>query len=88
MSQGLFYSLCKNGCYQECYSSDSQCLYELLCLQCLASNVYIFVSQDGRCPAGGACYNISTFGKMADSFSNTTGLVVHFLEGTHLLDLT
>ena len=59
-----------------------------LCLQCLTSNVYIVVSQDGRCPAGGACYNISTFGKMADSFSNTTGLVVHFLEGTHLLDLT
>ena len=27
------------------------------------------------------------FGKMADSFSNSSGLVVYFLEGTHLLDL-
>ena len=57
-----------------------------LCLQCLTSDVYIVSSKDGRCP-GGACYNISTFGKMANSFSNTTGLVVHFLEGTHMLDL-
>ena len=57
------------------------------CLQCSTSDVFIVPSKDGRCP-GGACYNISTFGKMANSFSSTTGLVVHFLKGTHLLDLT
>ena len=61
-----------------------------LCLQCSTSDVYNIVpSEDGRCP-GSACYNISAFGKMANNsyFSSTTGLVVHFLKGTHLLDLT
>ena len=42
-------------------------------------------SEGEHCP--GTCFNITTFGKMADSFSNSFGLVVHFLEGTHLLNL-
>ena len=49
-------------------------------------DVYIQPSEGEHCP-GTYCYNITTFGKMADSFSNSFGLVVHFLEGTHLLDL-
>ena len=48
-------------------------------------NVYILPSEGENCP-GHSCYNISTFGKMADSLSNSSGLVAHFLEGTHLLD--
>ena len=49
-------------------------------------DVYIQLSEGEHCP-GTYCYNITTFGKMADSFSNSSGLVVHFLKGTHLLDL-
>ena len=51
----------------------------------MTRNVYILPSEDENCP-GHSCYNISTFGTMADSFSNSSGLVAHFLEGTHLLD--
>ena len=60
----------------------------VLSVSCLCStrDVYIQPSEGEHCP-GTPCYNINTFGKMADSFSNSSGLVVHFLEGTHLLDL-
>ena len=60
----------------------------VLSISCLCStrDVYIQPSEGEHCP-GTPCYNITTFGKMADSFSNSSGLVVHFLEGTHLLDL-
>ena len=60
----------------------------LLSISCLCStkDVYIQPSEGERhCP--GICYNVTTFGKMAGIFSNLSGLVVHFLEGTHLLDL-
>ena len=53
---------------------------------CSTRHVYIQPSEVMHCP-GTPCYNINTFGKMADNFSNSSGLVVHFLEGTHLLDL-
>ena len=53
---------------------------------CSTRDVYIQPSEGEHCP-GTPCYNITTFGKMADSFSNSSGLVVHFLEGNHLLDL-
>ena len=56
-----------------------------VCL-CSTRDVYIQPSEGDHCP-GTPCYNITTFGKMADSFSNSSGLVVHFLEGNHLLDL-
>ena len=49
-------------------------------------DVYIQSSEGEHCP-GTNCYNITTFGKMAKKFSNSSGLVVHFLKGTHLLDL-
>ena len=52
---------------------------------CSARKVYIQPSEGEHCP--GTCYNINTFGKLADSFSNSSGLFVHFLEGTHVLDL-
>ena len=60
----------------------------VLSVSCLCStrDVYIQQSEGEHCP-GTPCYNINTFGKMTDSFSNSSGLVVHFLEGTHLLDL-
>ena len=59
----------------------------VISISCLCStrDVYIQPSEGEPCP--GTCYNITTFGKMADSFSNSFGLVVYFLEGTHLLDL-
>ena len=60
-------------------------LFSISCL-CSARDVYIQPFESRHCP-GTPCYNITTFGKMADSFSNSSGLVVHFLEGTHLLDL-
>ena len=53
---------------------------------CSTRDVYIQPSEGEHCP-GTPCYNINTFGEMADSFSNSSGLVFHFLEGTHLLDL-
>ena len=58
----------------------------VLSISCLCStrDVYIQPSEGEHCPT---CYNITTFGKMADNFSNSFGLVVHFLEGTHLLNL-
>ena len=68
-------------------ATNSIILLLVLSISCLCStrDVYIQPSEDEHCP--GTCYNITTFGKMVDSFSNTIGLVVHFLEGTHLLDL-
>ena len=69
--------------------SNSFILLLMLSISCLCStrDVYIQPSEGEHCP-GTPCYNITTFGKMAaGSFSNSSGLVVHFLEGTHLLDL-
>ena len=56
----------------------------IVCL-CSTRDVYIQPSEGEHCP--GTCYNITTFGKMADNFSNSSGLNVHFLEGNHFLDL-
>ena len=60
----------------------------VLSVSCLCSTrvVYIHPSEGKQCP-GTPCYDINTFGKMAKMFFNSTGLVVRFLEGTHLLDL-
>ena len=60
----------------------------VLSVSCLCSTrvVYIQPSEGKQCP-GTPCYDINTFGKMAKMFFNSTGLVVRFLEGTHLLDL-
>ena len=60
----------------------------VLSVSCLCSTrvVYIHPSEGEYCP-GTPCYDINTFGKMAKTFFNSTGLVVRFLEGTHLLDL-
>ena len=69
--------------------SNSFILLLMLSISCLCStrDVYIQPSEGEHCP-GTPCYNITTFGKIAaGSFSNSSGLVVHFLEGTHLLDL-
>ena len=67
--------------------TNSIILLLVLSISCLCSSrdVYIQPSEGEHCP--GTCYDIKTFGKMADSFSYSFGLVVHFLEGTHLLDL-
>ena len=61
-------------------------MLSILC-PCSTRDVYIQPSEGAEhCP--GTCYNINTFGKMAHkNFSNSTDLIVHFLEGTHLLDL-
>ena len=63
-------------------------IFLMLSISCLCStrDVYIQPSEGEHCP-GTLCYNINTFGMMADSFSSSSGLVVHFLEGTHLFDL-
>ena len=68
-------------------SINNAILLLVLSISCLCStkDVYIQPSEGEHCP--GTCYNITTFGKMADSFYNSSGLVVHFSEGTHLLDL-
>ena len=68
-------------------ATNSTILLLVLSISCLCStrDVYIQPSEGEHCP--GTCYNITTFGKMADSFSNSFHLVVHFLEGTHFLDL-
>ena len=68
-------------------ATNSIILLLVLSISCLCStrDVYIQPSEGEHCP--GTCYNINTLGKMADNFSNSSGLVVHFLEGTHLLDL-
>ena len=68
-------------------STNNAILLLVLSISCLCStkDVCIQPSKGEHCP--GTCYNITTFGKMADSFSNSFGLVVHFLEGTHLLNL-
>ena len=70
-------------------TTNSIILLLVLYTSCLCStrDVYIQPSEGEHCP-GTPCYNISTFGEMArHNFSNSSGLVVHFLEGTHLLDL-
>ena len=69
-------------------ATNSFILLLMLSISCLCStrDVYIQPSEGEHCP-GTPCYNITTFGKMAGSFSNSSGLVVHFLEGTHLLNL-
>ena len=86
-------SLCSSTkSYSDNFSSvmatNSIILLQVLSISCLCStrDVYIQPSEDEHCP-GTPCYNVTTFGKMADSFSNSSGLVVHFLEGTHLLNL-
>ena len=80
---GLYYqsaSMATNSIILLVLISISSCLG-----LCSARDVYIQPSEGEHCP--GTCYNINTFGKIADSFSNTSGLVVHISEGTHLLDL-
>ena len=69
-------------------ATNSIILLLVLSISCLCStrDVYIQPSEGEHCP-GTPCYNVTTFGKMADNFSKSSGLVVHFLEGTHLLDL-
>ena len=69
-------------------STNSIILFLVLSISCPCStrDVYIQPSESEHCP-GTPCYNINTFGKLADNFSDSSGLVVHFLEGTHLLDL-
>ena len=69
-------------------ATNSIILLLVLSISCLCStrDVYIQPSEGEHCP-GTPCYNVTTFGKMVNSFSNSSGLVVHFLEGTHLLDL-
>ena len=69
-------------------ATNSFILLLMLSISCLCSTkgVYIQPSEGEHCP-GTPCYNITSFGKMADSLSNSSGLVVHFLEGTHLLNL-
>ena len=69
-------------------ATNSFILLLMLSISCLCStrDVYIRPPESDYCP-GTLCCNITTFGKMADSFSNSSGLVVHFLEGTHFLDL-
>ena len=68
-------------------ATNSIILLLALSISCLCStrDVYIQPSEGEHCP--GTCYNITTFGEMADSFSNSSGLNVYFLEGTHFLDL-
>ena len=69
-------------------ATNSIILLLVLSISCLCTtrDVYIQPSEGEHC-SGTPCYNVNTFGKMADSFSNSPDLVVHFLEGTHLLDL-
>ena len=69
-------------------TTNSIILLLVLYTSCLCStrDVYIQPSEGEHCP-GTPCYNITTFGNMAESLSNSSALVVHFLKGTHLLDL-
>ena len=60
-------------------------LLSISCL-CSARDVYIQPAEGEHSP-GTPCYNINDLGRLADNFSNSSGFVVHFLEGTHLLDL-
>ena len=68
-------------------ATNSIILLLVLSISCLCStrDVYIQPSEGEHCP--GTCYNITTFGKMADSFSNSSGLNVYFSEGTHFFNL-
>ena len=68
-------------------ATNSIILLLVLSISCLCStrDVYIQPSEGEHCP--GTCYNITTFGKMADSFSNSSDLNVYFSEGTHFLNL-
>ena len=74
--------------YVAIMATNSITLLLLLSISCLCStkDVYIQQFEGENCP-GTPCYDITTFGEMADNFSNSTGLVVRFLEGSHLLDL-
>ena len=55
---------------------------------CARSHIYIEPAEGKRCPENiSTCLNITDFGKMADSFSKSSNMVVYFLEGTHWLDL-
>ena len=70
-------------------TTNSIILLLVLYTSCLCStrDVYVQPSEGEHC-RDTPCYNISTFGRIArNNFSNSSGLVVHFLEGTHLLDL-
>ena len=69
-------------------ATNSIILLLVLSISCLCStrDVYIQPSEGEHCP--GTCYNISTLsGRWLDNFSNSFGLNVHFLEGTHMLEL-
>ena len=59
-----------------------------VCLcSCSESQTYYIKPTEGRrCPVS-SCLSISAFVKKAGSFSNSSDMVVYFLEGTHLLDL-
>ena len=76
------------NCALATMATKSIILLLLLSISCLSSteDVYIQPSEGEHCP-GTPCYNITTLGLMADDFTNSFGLAVHFLEGTHLLDL-
>ena len=69
-------------------ATNSIILLFLLSISCLCSTKDVYIQPFGgeNCP-GTPCYDITTFGKMVDNFSNSTGLVIRFLEGSHLLDL-
>ena len=57
---------------------------------CLSSALIYVDSADGEgChdQENDTCIDINDLETISDNFSNTTGLIVHFLEGTHLLDL-
>ena len=76
--------------YVAIMATNSIILLLLLSISCLCStkDVYIQQFEGENCP-GTPCYDITTFGEMADNFSNSTGLVVRFLEGSsgvHELD--
>ena len=54
----------------------------------LGAQIYIEPFEGERCPQNNSsCLNITAFGSMADNFSDSSDMVVYFLEGTHLLDL-
>ena len=82
-----FFTLDTIGLCCNSMATNSIIILLVLSISCLCStrDVYIQPSEGEHCP--GTCYNITTFGKMADNFSNSSGLNVHFLEGNHFLDL-
>ena len=64
----------------------SSCLF---LYSCSGAHIYYIEPTEGdHCPQNAfSCLNITAFGKMADSFSNSSDMVVYFLKGTHFLDL-